>query len=172
MKILTLAAFSLVSLGAAVAPKPVNYSGSWSLDKAQSKGLPQFYDRVRSHDLRITQHGMTLDVAVSIDVGNAAPDTMRLVYTMDGRESHIESPMRGPNGLVNVPTTLRAVVNPDRQVHIVIGRDLTMAGSSFHATTTEDWKLSTDGRTLTVHRTDESPRGTRTSDMVFVRTAR
>jgi len=34
-------------------------------------------------------------------------------------------------------------------------------------TTTETWTLSGDGKTLTVQRTSESPRGTQTSTLVF-----
>jgi hypothetical protein len=35
------------------------------------------------------------------------------------------------------------------------------------ATTTEDWTLSADGKTLTIKRTSESPRGTQNSTLVF-----
>ena len=47
MKALALAAaLSLTALAPAV-PKPVNYSGSWTLDKSRSTGLPSYYERVR-----------------------------------------------------------------------------------------------------------------------------
>ncbi|HEX8850259.1 MAG TPA: hypothetical protein VF761_12060 [Gemmatimonadaceae bacterium] len=153
-------------------PKPVNYSGSWTLDRSRSTGLPSYYERVRSHRLEIDQRGWRLDVAVSVDIGGAASDTMRFVYAMDGKETRAQTPVRGPNGMTPVPTVMHATVSRDRQVHVTIERDIAMNGSSFHAVTKEDWLLSADGGMLTIHRTDDTPRGTMQSDLVFARNAR
>lgn len=171
MKTLAIAlALSTLALAPAL-PKPVNYSGSWTLDKAQSKGLPNYYQRVRSHRLLVAQRGLRLDVAVSVDIGDAAPDTMRFVYMMDGRETRTQTPIRGPGGLTNVPTVLHAKVNPDRQIQVTIARDIGNGERTFHAVTVEDWKLSADGKTLTIHRKDDTPRGAMEADLVFVRSA-
>ena len=40
-------------------------------------------------------------------------------------------------------------------------------GNDVTATTTEEWSLSGDGKTLTVKRASESPRGTQSSTLVF-----
>lgn len=172
MKTLALAAVLSVAAFAPAVPKPVNYSGSWTLDKSRSTGLPPYYERVRSHRLEIDQRGWRLDVAVSVDIGGATPDTMRFVYAMDGKETRAQTPVRGPNGMMQVPTVMHATVSPDRQVHITIERDIAMNGTTFHAVSKEDWRLSADGRTLSIHRTDDTPRGTMQSDMVFARSER
>ena len=169
MKTLALAAAFSIGVLAPVAPKPVNYSGSWTLDKARSSGLPSYYQQVRSHRLEIDQRGWRLDVAVSVDIGGAAPDTMRFVYAMDGKETRARTPVRGPNGMMLVPTVMHATVSPDRQVHITIERDIAMSGRTIHAVSKEDWQLATDGTTLTIHRSDDTPRGTTQSEMVFTR---
>ena len=172
MKSLALAlALSLAPL-APSAPKPVNYSGSWTLDKARSKGLPPFYDQVRSQRLEIAQRGWHLDVGVVVDVGGAAPDTMRFVYTINGAETRTLTAVRGAGGMMQVPTVLRAVASADRQVHLTIERDIAIGDRSFHAVSKEDWQLSANGDTLTVHRADDTPRGTMQSDMVFTRSGR
>ena len=169
MKTLALAlALSLAPL-APSAPKPVNYSGSWTLDKARSKGLPSFYDRVRSQRLEIAQRGWHLDVGVVVDIGEAAADTMRFVYTINGAETRTVTAVRGPGGMMQVPTVLRAVASADRQVHLTIERDIALGQGSFHAVSKEDWQLGADGNTLTVHRADDTPRGPMQSEMVFTR---
>lgn len=169
MKTLALAAALSLGMLAPPTPKPVNYSGSWTLDKARSTGLPSYYERVRSHRLQIDQRGWRLDVAVAVDIGGATPDTMRFVYAMDGNETRAQTPVRGPNGMTLVPTVMRATVSPDRQVHVTIERDIAMGDRTIHAVTKEDWQLSVDSNTLTIHRTDDTPRGTVQSDMVFAR---
>lgn len=172
MKTLALAlALSLGSVAPSL-PKPVNYSGSWTLDKARSKGLPSFYDRVRSHRLQIAQRGWQLDVDVMVDIGEAAPDTIRFAYTINGAETRTTTAVRGPGGMMQVPTVLRAVASPDRQVHLTIEREIAMGERTVHAVSKEDWQLSADGNTLTVHRADDTPRGTMQSDMVFTRSGR
>ena len=172
MKPLALAAALAIAAFAPEPPKPVNYSGSWTLDKSRSTGLPAYYERVRSHRLEIDQRGWRLDVAVSVDIGAPTPDTMRFVYAMDGKETRAKTPVRGARGMMLVPTVMHATVSPDRQVHITIERDIDMNGSTFHAVSREDWQLAADGQTLTIHRADDTPRGTMRSDMVFARSGR
>lgn len=127
---------------------------------------------MRSQSLRVAQQGWHLDVAVSVDVGAAAPDTMRFVYNINGAETRTRTPVRGAGGMTDVPTVLRAVATPDRQVHLTIEREIPMGDRTFHAVSKEDWLLSADGNTLTVHRVDDTPRGTVECDMVFQRSGR
>jgi hypothetical protein len=159
---------SVAATGTA-AVAPANYAGSWTLDLAASKGLPPYYANVKSHKLAIAQDAAKLDVFVTIDAGRPAPDTVRLVYPLDGSESKTTTAVRTPAGLTKVPTTLKAAAAEDGGVHITIAREITMPDRTIKAITTEDWHLSADGRTLTVHRVDDSPRGRMEADMVFLK---
>lgn len=166
MKLILAAAAVLMT----VAPvKPANYAGGWTLDASKSTGLPPYYAQVKSHKLLVTQTDKQLDVAVTVDAGRAEPDKMSFVYDLTGTETTTETSIRTPMGLVPVPTKLKAVVNADGGVSITILREFPMGGQTIRASTQETWKLSDDGKTLTVHRVDDSPRGQMTADMVFVR---
>jgi hypothetical protein len=77
--------------------------------------------------------------------------------------------MRTPSGTRAVPATLKAVVAEDGGLHITITREMRMGEGAFRAVTAEDWRLSPDGKTLNIHRADDTPRGKRESEMVFVR---
>jgi hypothetical protein len=149
--------------------RPADYAGSWTLDAARSRNLPEYYSRVKSHALVITQDDAHLNVGVAIDIGEAQPDRFDLVYTLDGNPVETETRIRTPDGLASVPTTLRATVDGAGAVHIAITRRITSPSGPFVAETREDWALSPDGRTLTIHRVDNTRRGQMEADMVFAR---
>ena len=48
-------ALSLAATLAAAAPKVVDYSGKWTLDKSASKSLPHMYDKVSAHSIDVEQ---------------------------------------------------------------------------------------------------------------------
>ncbi len=156
-------------LGAAA--KPADYTGAWTLDMKQSKNLPPFYQNVQSHKLNVTQDEKHLRVAVEIGDGGAEPFKANFDYNLDGTETKTETPMRTPNGTRAVPTTLKAEAVEGGGLHITITRERpTRDGGTVKLATTEDWKLSSDGKTLNIHRADETPRGEKMeSDLVFVK---
>ena len=163
-------ALALAAGAAAVlATEPANYAGSWTLDAAHSTGLPDYYSRVKSHKLQIAQTPARLQVDVTVDAGQPEPDRINFVYGLDGVETVTATPIRGPGGLMQVPTKLKATVGVNGTVRIVITRTIAMGGPPMDAVTTEDWTLSEDHKTLTVHRVDDTPRGRVDAQMVFVR---
>jgi hypothetical protein len=174
MKMLLLAAL-LGTAAAAPLPSapatPPDYSGAWTLDKAQSPGLPSFYANVSGQRLAVAQTGSRLVVDVEIDeAGASQPERFRFEYALDGTETTATSRVRTQDGMTDVPTRLRAAHGDDGRLHISITRELPMRGQTVTATGTEAWELSADGRTLTVHRVEQMPRGGEVRfDMVFVR---
>jgi hypothetical protein len=168
LPIVTTLAAALAQLVLTVVP-PAKYAGDWTLDRAQSRGLPPYYENVRSHRLAITQSDSILDVFVTGDAGAATPDTIRFRYRLDGQTTETRTAVRTPAGLQQVPTALAATPTANGGVHIVITRTVAMGGPPARAVSTEDWSLGADQRTLTVHRVDEMPRGRIEADMVFRR---
>lgn len=162
-------ALSIAALASA-GPRPANYAGTWMLDMKQSRNLPGFYQRVQSHKLIITQDEQHLQVDVELDLGQKEPDRLNFVYNLDGSETRTETMMRGPNGRMNLPTTLKATVGEGGRVRIIIAREINMGEKKLKGITTEDWQLSPDGKTLIIHRADEGgPMGKTEMDMVFVK---
>jgi hypothetical protein len=171
----SLLAAALLAL-AAMAPlrhapvPPPDYSGAWTLDKARSTGLPPFYSGVRGHRLAVAQTDARLTVDVEIDEGRAEPARFNFVYALDGTETSTTSRVRTPNGMMDIPTRLRAAHGDDGRLHITITRELPRGGETVIATGSEAWELSADGHTLTVHRVDQMPGGGEMrSEMVFTR---
>jgi hypothetical protein len=171
MKRLLFAAALVAATFANVLAKPADYSGAWTLDVKQSKNLPPYYSHIKGHKLSVTQDDKRLRVAVEIDDTQAAePFRMDFAYTLDGTETKTETQIRTPAGARSVPTTLKAVAAEDGTLRVTITRDIDMPdGAAVKAVTVEDWKLSADAKTLTIHRADDGPRGKTESDMIFVK---
>ena len=170
MKTLFLAAaLAITSLAFGGWTKTANYAGTWTLDMKQSKDLPRYYDRVKSHKLIVTQDEKHLNVAVEVDIGQPEPDKFNFLYNLDGDESKTETMIRTPDGPKAVPTTLQAAVAEDGKLRITIRREIQMPDRTLKGVTTEDWELSADAKTLTIHRTDDTPRGKMQSEMIFVK---
>jgi hypothetical protein len=170
-RLLFAAALVAVTFANVLAVKPANYSGAWALDMKQSKNLPAYYSHIKGHKLSVTQDDKQLRVAVEIDDAQAAePFRMDFAYALDGTETKTETQIRTPAGARSVPTTLKAVAAEDGTLRVTITRDIDMPdGSAVKAVTVEDWKLSADAKTLTIHRADDGPRGKTESDMIFVK---
>jgi hypothetical protein len=149
--------------------KATSYAGVWALDMQQSKNLPRYYENVKSHKLTITQDDKLLNVAVEISRGQTGSDNLTFVYNLDGSESRTETPIRTQDGMIKVPTTLKAVVLDDGKLEITITRDVPIQGQNFKGISIEDWALSANGKVLTIHRADDTPRGKMEADMLFVR---
>ena len=171
LKNLVLGAALLAASLAALSVRPADYSGAWTLDMKQSKNLPPFYSNVQSHKLNIRQDDKHLRVAVEIGDGSAEPFKADFDYSLDGAETKTETQMRTPAGPRNIPTTLKAEVAEGGGLHITITRERpTRDGAVLKLATVEDWRLSPDGKTLNIRRSDETPRGEKMeSEMVFVR---
>lgn len=173
----TLIAAALLTASAA-APHPTidvappDYSGAWKLDKARSTGLPPFYASITSHRLAVRQTESRLEVDVVIEGVEPQPEHFEFVYPLDGSEGTTTTRVRTPNGALEVPARLRARHGDDGRLHITITREMPMRGQTVTATGTEEWELSADGRTLTVHRVEQMRQGAEMRfDMVFVRDA-
>jgi|GEM_PF-3473923 len=151
------------------APAQPPYAGKWTLDRAQSRNLPKYYEHVVSHTLDVTQSETALDVAVVVTTADHEPDHFDFRYNLDGTETATKTKIRTPAGPTEVPTTLKASLTAQGALSITIARQFEMNGEQIKAVTQETWELSADGKTLTVHRADNTPRGKMECDMVFVR---
>jgi hypothetical protein len=168
MKNVLLGVALLAASLASGAAKSADYTGAWTLDMKRSKNLPTFYDNVKSHKLLVKQDWGHLNVAVEVD-GGGEPFKTTFVYALDGTETKSKTQMRTPAGLLDVPTTLKAVAAEDGGLHITTTREAVRRDQPFRMVTTEDWRLSADGKTLNIRRADDTPRGKAESEMVFAK---
>lgn len=165
-------------VGALAAAAPTNFAGAWSLDKSKSKDLPQQWSNIEMMTLRVTQDGQQVSVSTDVQMSADANASggmgggrgrgmgmfpQNASYKLDGTETTSEA-TGGRGGTVTTKSEWK-----DGGKTLVLKRvsKFNVNGNDVTATTTEEWSLSADGKTLTVKRTSESPRGTQSSTLVF-----
>lgn len=146
-----------------------DYTGRWTLDKSQSKDLPEYYGNVQSHALDITQDAKELVIKVTIATADRGTETFDFRYLLDGTPVKSETPVRTPNGDMMIPALLTAKPADDGGLSITIERELPMRGQTIKAMTFEQWHLDAAGKVLTIDRVDDSPRRRHEAKMIFVK---
>ena len=175
----------------ALAQGKASYAGTWKLDKANSK-LDQRM-MFETMTWTVSQAGKELKIVSEVTLPEpkvmpapaGAPGTGQrmggargmgrggfggsgsgtTVYSLDGKETIVE--IEGPTG--KMPVTYKAVSGPGGALVLTNSRSFTGPMGEVKLTTKETWKLSPDGRTLTVDRENTTPRGAQTSTLVFVK---
>lgn len=88
-----------------------------------------------------------------------------VTYSLEGKETKVE--MEGPNG--KIPVIYKAALEADGSLKLSNSRSFQGPNGEITSTTKETWKLSNDGKTLTIDRETTNPRGSQTSKLVFVK---
>ena len=185
-KVLFFTAFVCLMTFAAFAQdkKSADFSGSWTLDVSKSKLDER--SRIESMTMTVTQTDKDLKVetatkrtpppesAMSDGGGGQGGGRRRAgggggdgttTYTLDGKEINIEEEGR----MGKVPVKLKAELEGAGKLKLSSVRTFNTPNGEATMTTKEVWSLSEDGKTLTVKRDMESPRGTNSSEMVFTK---
>ena len=167
---------------AGVAAANANFAGTWALDKSKSKDLPPQMSNLDSLTLTVTQDASQITVdskaAMAAQADGGGPGggggmgggrgrgmgggfAPSATYKLDGTETTSEGQRGG--------TTTSKAEWKDGGKTLVLHRvtKLNFQGNDVTLTTTEEWSLSSDGKTLTVKRTSDSPRGTQSYTLVF-----
>jgi len=177
---ITTACVLLASVLAVSAAAPANFAGTWALDKSKSDGLPPQAANIAGLTLVVTQDAqqITIDSKTAMASQDAAaaggpgqgggrgrgmgmfPSAS---YKLDGTETTADN----PGGRGGTSTFKAQWKDGGKTLELKRVSKFNFQGNDVTATTTEDWTLSSDGKTLTVKRTSESPRGTQSSTLVF-----
>jgi hypothetical protein len=190
MKKLSLALFAIAMMAAAsFAQGKANYSGTWTLDKEKSTlGGPM---RIESMTLTVAQTDKDIKVETvtkrqAPPEGAGAPTAGApgggpgrgpggrggfgaadgtTVYSLDGKETKTE--VDGPMG--KMPVTHKGSAKTDGSLELSSSRTFSGQMGEVTMTTKETWKLTDDGKTLTVDRVNSTPRGDQTAKLVFTK---
>lgn len=179
-RILFMTAFVfLLAFSAFAQNKTADFSGSWTLDVSKSK----LDERARVESMAKTVTQTDKDIKIETTTKRLPPPDgamqgggMRrgggfgggdgtFTYTLDGKESSAETD--GPMG--KMPLKLKANLESDGKLKLVSSSTFSTQMGEISITTRETWSLSEDGKTLTVKREMESPRGTNSSEMIFTK---
>ena len=88
-----------------------------------------------------------------------------VTYSLDGKELKVE--MDGPNG--KMPVVYKGAAAADGSLTLSNSRTFNGPMGEVSMTTKETWRLSADGKTLTIDRESTTPRGQQTAKLVFVK---
>lgn len=176
-KVLILSIFICLSAISVFAQEIVNtkdFSGDWELDVSKSKLDER--SRIESMTMKVVQTNdeIKIETVTKRAEGNGDGRGGRMMmggggnsnftYMLNGKESKItqDSPMGA------VPVTLKAKLDGDK-LKLNQTRTINTQMGEVSITTKETWTLSDGGKTLTVKRETETPRGTNSSEMVFMK---
>ncbi len=165
----------LFALSALAQDKAKDYSGTWTLDASKSK----LDERSRIEAMTMTVAQTDKELKVTTETKRAArADSASggmgrggrggdgtTTYSLDGKETKIqqETPMGA------MPVTLKAKTESGGALKLSSARTFNGPQGEVTMTTNETWTLSADGKTLTVNREIQSPRGNVSSEMVFTK---
>jgi hypothetical protein len=178
-KLSFLPAFIFVLSLSVFAQNKANFSGTWELDKATGKLDERQAKSIESQTLTVTQTDKEFTVEVKTKRMPSAEMTGgrgegrgrggmsggrdgTTTYSLDGKETTIqqESPMG------QMPVILKAKFDKDS---LKLSRNSTFESPTGEVTigNKETYTLSADGKTLTVKRESETPRGNTSSESVY-----
>ena len=169
---------ALVFALAVHAAAPANFAGTWTLDKSKSQGLSGRMQNAESVSWVITQTEKEITIEEKVTGGNppaggpgGAPGGQGRgmgggfggprTFNLDGSETSGEM---GRGKFVR-----KATLSSDGKTLDLTSKTTFQGqdGNEVTSTTTEKLSLSGDGKTLTVSRHSESPRGNQDSTLVF-----
>ena len=146
---------------AAVAAAP-NFGGTWVFDKSKSD-LGQQGAAVDGIEWVVTQDDKKLALEGTIKAGGQDRPVEKMAYNLDGTESTAELGGRMPG-----KATLKAKWMGEI-LELKSVRKVSVQGNEVTFTITEHWELADGGKSLKVHRTTESPRGSQEAKLTFAK---
>ena len=146
-------AFGTFSVGYAQSAT-VDFSGEWQLDKERSEGLPPGSDQAMS----VKQQGDRLDVKIRLSGGPGGDRTHEDNYVVNGEAADFKPPLMGGTTAKSAKRTAKWSTNgkgfdASEQAEI----DGPQGTQTVKATRT--WRLSDEGKTLTIEIALEQPDG-------------
>jgi hypothetical protein len=160
-----LSLFSVLMVGFwSVGAAATDFSGTWALDKAKSEGLPPQIANV-DQTWVVTQDAKTFTVETSYSGGEQPRPPQKRSYNLDGSETTMDVTGRMPG-----KATMSAKWQGDGKIlELNQVTKANVQGNDITITTTEHWELADGGKTLKVHRKQESPRGAQETKLVLTK---
>lgn len=153
-------AFGLVGAAA-----KANFSGTWTLDKTKSEGLPP---AIKDQVLTVTQTGdkLTIDSKLTMEQGEQLDNS---VYTLDGKPADFTA--KGPGGAEGKGKRTAKWSADGNGIEVSEAIIYETPDGAVTVDITRKWTLSADGKTLTIDMNVTSPMGTQQIKRVMVKKA-
>ena len=152
----------VLSASAGTTTQKPDFSGTWTLDKGKSEGIPPGVEQT----MKVVESGDRIDVETRI-VSDQGEQTINSSYTLDGKEAEVTLPGPMPGITANGKQTAKWSADGNGFESEDAGTFDTPYGPAT-IKTKRIWRLSADGKTLTIELTREGPMSMQ-SKRVFVK---
>ena len=152
----------VLTLCITAASAKVDFSGTWTLDKANSQGLPPGMDQL----MTVTQAGdkLSLETKLITEHGEqVVPDS----YMLNGKE--VEFAPRGPGGATGKGMRTAKWGEDGNSIDVSEKATFDTPEGAVTAQVTRKWTLSPDGKTLKIDMTVDSPNGKQEIKRTFIK---
>lgn len=139
-----------------------NFSGTWTLDKSRSEGLPTGMDQIMT--VVQTEDKINLETKVMTAEGE---QTIADSYALNGGET--EFTPRGINGMTGKGKRTAKWSTDGNGLDVSEEATFETPEGPVTVQATRKWTLAPDGKTLTIEMKVKDPNGTRESRRTFVR---
>ena len=147
-------AFGALSLGYAE-PAKTDFTGEWQLDKARSEGLPPGSDQA----MTVKQQADRLDVKVRVSGGPGGDLTLDDAYIVNGETAAFKPPLVGGGGTVKSAKRTAKWAAEGRGFDTSEQAEIEGSEGTNSMKATRTWRLSDDGKTLTIEMAVTMPDG-------------
>jgi hypothetical protein len=158
-------AVTVFAFGIGTVAAKVDLSGVWTLDVGKSEGMPAGIMQI----MTVMQKGDRVEIETKTKVGESGERVGKDAYVVDGKEADFTAPL--PPGAAAKKAKRTSKWTDDGNGFDVTEESVLNAPDGGEATVRAKrrWRLSADGKTLTIEMETESPRGTSKSRRVFVK---
>ncbi len=157
-------AVMVLAFGVGTVAAKSDLSGVWTLDAGKSEGMPPGIMQT----MTITQKGDRVEIETKTKVGESQERVGKDAYVLDGKEADFTQPGPG-GGAKKAKRTMKWTddgngfdVTEESVLNAPDGGEVTVRAK-------RRWRLSADGKTLTIEMEMENPRGASKSRRVFVK---
>jgi hypothetical protein len=157
-------AVTVFAFGVGIVAAKADFSGVWTLDAGKSEGLPPGMMQT----MTVTQKGDRVEIETKVKVKEGEERVGKDAYALDGKETDFTPPV--PAGAAKKAKRVSKWTD-DGNGFDVTEEALLNAPDGGEATVRAKrrWRLSADGKTLTIEMEVENPNGTSKSRRVFVK---
>ncbi len=152
----------LMVLMLAVAASKADFSGSWSMDKSKSEGLPPGMEQT----MTITQEGDKLSLETTL-INGEEKQSVKDSYTLNGKPEDF-TPRFGGGATGKGKRTAKWSADGNG-IEILEEAKLETPDGTAETTMKRKWQLSADGKTLTIELNFTGPNGEVNSKRTFIK---
>jgi hypothetical protein len=157
-------AVTVFGFGVGIVAAKADFNGVWTLDAGKSEGLPPGMMQT----MTVTQKGDRVEIETKVKVGEGQERVGKDAYVLDGKETDFAPPV--PGGSAKKAKRISKLTDDGNGFDVTEEAVLNAPdGGEATVRAKRRWRLSADGKNLTIEMEVENPNGTSKSRRVFVK---